>query len=219
MTEYMIDSITVDRNKIYQGSGRLVVSDPAVLTSFPGVLESVMNGASPVTGSAYALASGWIDLGPTTEDGITLSREAELSEGIALDQRKTNLSEGEPDKWSMGLETTLLHTTLENIQKAWQGSSLRSINASASNVAQRSLSLDAPPSFTERMLALIQEDPVSGNLRAFVFRKAKPKVDGSEINAQKNEASGLPVSFTLNADTAIADGYGQFGMIFEEGNV
>ena len=219
MTSYMIDAITVSRDKMYQGSGRLVVSDPAVLTSFPGVMESVMNGASPVSGVAYALTTGWIDLGPTTEDGITLTRAAELSEGIPLDQRKTNLSEGEPDKWSMGLETALLHTTLENIQKVWQGSSLRSIDVSASNVAQRSLSLDAPPAFTERMLALIQEDPTNGNLRVFVFRQAKPKVDGAELSVKKSEVTGLPASFTLSADPAISDGYGQFGMIYEEGTV
>ncbi len=219
MTTYLIDAITVSRDKMYKGAGRLIVSDPTVLTSFPGIMESVINGASPVTGDAYALASGWIDLGPTTEDGITLRREAELSEGIAIDQRKSNLDEGEPDSWSMQLETALMHQTLENFQYAWEGGSLRSYDAGASNVAQRSLSLDAPANFTERMLALIQEDQKNGNLRVFVFRKATPRVDGSEIVAQKNDPSTLPVSFTLKIDPDIAVNYGQFGTIYEEGTV
>ena len=106
MTSYMIDSITVTRTKVYKGAARLVVSDPDQLTSLPGALESVMNPSTPADGgTAYELASGWIDLGPTTEDGVTIRREAELDDGIPLDQRNTNLDEGEPEKWSMEMET------------------------------------------------------------------------------------------------------------------
>jgi hypothetical protein len=216
MTAKMIDSITVTRDSIYKGPGRLVASDPDTLTSFPGALESIMNPASPVAGTAYALATGWIDLGPTTEDGIILRREAELSEGIPLDQRRANLDEGEPENWLMELETTLLHTDLDNINKTWEAGTKRTIAASGSNVAQHSLDLDAPANFTERMAAVIQEDPKSGKLRAFAFRNAIPQVDGSEMNIQENEATGLPLKLKLRMDESISEGSGQFGKIFEE---
>lgn len=216
MTAKMIDSITVTRDSVYKGAGRLVVSDPDTLTSFPGALESIMNPSVPVTGTAYALASGWIDLGPTTEDGIIIRREAELSEGIPLDQRRANLDEGEPENWMMELETTLLHTDLDTVNKGWEAGTKRTIAASGSTVAQHSLDLDAPASFTERMAAVIQEDPKSGKLRTFVFRNTIPQVDGSEMNIQENEATGLPLKLKLRMDESISQGSGQFGRIFEE---
>ncbi len=212
----MIDSISVTRDNIYKGAGRLVVSDPDTLTSFPGRLESIMSPATPVTGTAYALADGWSDLGPTTEDGITIRREASLSDGIPVDQRNNPLDEGEPDSWAMSLDCTLMDTSLANINKAWEAGTQRAYDADGGHVAQGSLDLDAPATFTERMLAVIQEDPKTGKLRAFAFRKATPKVDGSELNVQSGEATGLPVSFTLKTDTTVSEGSGQFGRIYEE---
>jgi hypothetical protein len=204
----MIDAITVTRNQVYKGAGRLVVSDPDTLTSFPGRFESVMNPDS------YALASGWVDLGPTSEDGIVIRREAELSDGIPLDQRNTNLDEGEPEGWTMEAEATLMETTLENFQKAWEGGTLRAFAADGTHAAQHALDLDAPASFTERMAAFIQEDPKTQKLRVFVFRKTIPAVDGSEVNLQKTEASGLPMKLRLKADESIDQGSGQFGKVY-----
>lgn len=216
MTTYMIDSIDVTRTKVYKGAARIVISDPDELSSFPGVLESVMNPATPADGgTAYELASGWIDLGPTSEDGVTIRREAELDDGIPIDQRKTNLDEGEPESWTMECETTLMHTDLDNFQYGWEGGTKRTIAASGANVAQHSLDLDAPATFTERMLAVIQEDPSSGGLRVFAFRQALPQVS-SEASVQSGEATGLPVTFKLKADETVSEGSGQFGKIFEE---
>uniref|UniRef100_A0A6M3X4R4 Uncharacterized protein n=1 Tax=viral metagenome TaxID=1070528 RepID=A0A6M3X4R4_9ZZZZ len=218
MTAYMIDSITVTRTKVYKGAGRFVVSDPDLLTSFPGRLESIMQPSVPADGvsTAYELATGWIDLGPTTEDGMKIQREAALSDGIPLDQRTTNLDSGEPESWDMAAEATLLHTDLENIQKAWEGGTLRAYAGDASYVAQHVLDLDAPSSFTERMAAFIQEDPKSGKLRAYAFRSTIPQVDGSEMNLQSGEATGLPLKLKLNADETVSEGSGQFGKIYEE---
>lgn len=216
MTTHMIDSITVTRTKIYKGAGWLVVSDPDVLTSFPGVLESVINPATPADGgTAYELVTGWLSMGPTTEDGITIKRTAEIGDGIPLDQRQTNLDAGEPENWSMQLETSLLHTDLDTVNRAWEAGTKRTIAASGTNVAQHSLDLDAPQTFTERMAAVIQEDPSSGGFRVFAFRQTLPQVD-SEFNIQSKEATGLPYTLTLKADETISEGSGQFGKIFEE---
>jgi hypothetical protein len=209
MTTRMIDAITVTRDEIYKGAARLVMSDPDTLTSFPGRMESVMNL------STYALVTGWIDLGPTNEDGVTVRRAAEVSEGIPLDQRQTNLDEGEPESWSMEAESTLIHTSLANFQKAWEGGTLRAHAADGSYAAQHALDLDAPSTWTERMAVFIQEDPKSGKLRMFAFRKTVPQVDG-EVTLKSKEATGLPLKLKLREDTSVSIGYGQFGKIFEE---
>lgn len=218
MAQYMIDNIAVTRTKIYKGAARLVVADSG--TSFPGRLESVMQPSTPADAgeTAYALAADWSDLGPTSEDGVVLRREAELSDGIPIDQRTTNLDEGEPENWTMEAEFTLIHTDLDTIAIGWEGGTNRGFSADGTHVAQHALDLDAPSSFTERLCAFIQEDPnaSSGKLRVFVFRKGIPQVDGTEMNLQAGEAAGLPVKMKLKADTDIAEGSGQFGKIFEE---
>lgn len=215
MAQHMIDSITVTRDSIYKGAGRLLVSDPDVLTSFPGRLESVMNPAAPKTGTAYELVTGWTDLGPTSDDGVTLRREAELSDGIVLDQRVAALDEGEPERWQMQAEMTLMHTSLANFRIAWEGGLLRAFADDGSHVAQHSLDLDAPASFTQRMAAFVQEDPKSEKLRMFVFRSSVPQVD-SEIQLRRQEATGLPLTLKLKSDETVSEGSGQFGKIFEE---
>ena len=205
----MIDSVPVTRDNIYKGAARLVYSDPDVLTSFPGRFESVMAAAT------YVLVTGWEDFGATTEDGIKITREAELSEGIPVDQRVTPLNEGEPDKWTMGLETSLLDTSLANVAIAWQAEINHAYIAAGESAAQHALDLDAPVAFTERMLCAIQEDPKTEKLRMACFRVVKPKVEGGELAMSRADATELPVSFTLAADENISEGYGQFGRIYE----
>lgn len=204
----MIDTISVDRETIYKGAARLAYSDPETLTTFPDRFEDVMN-------AAYTLAAGWTDFGATTEDGVMIRREAELSDGIPVDQRRTPLDEGEPETWTMSAETTLLNTSLPNLAIAWQAGTLRAYPAAGDNAAQHVLDLDAPGAFTERMMCVIQEDPKTAKMRMACFRKVKPKVDGSELSMSRGEASELPVSFTLTADEDVAEGNGQFGCIFE----
>jgi len=205
----MIDAISINRETIYKGAARLVYSDPTELTSFPVHFEDVMN---PTT---YILATGWVDFGATTEDGVTISREAELSDGISLDQRVTPLDEGEPESWEMSLEATLLNTSLPNIAVVWEAGTNHAITAGTGYAAQHVLDLDAPTAFTTRMLCAIQEDPKSERLRMACFRKVTPKVDGSELAMSRTDASELPASFTLAADENVAEGAGQFGCIFE----
>jgi len=205
----MIDSISIDRDTIYKGAARLIYSDPDTLTSYPGRFESVMNATT------YALVSGWEDFGATTEDGVTITREAELSDGIQVDQRATPLNVGEPESWGMSLETTLLNTSLASLAIAWEAGINHAYSADSTYAAQHALDLDAPTSFTERMLCAIQEDPLTSKLRMACFRKATPKVDGSELAMARTAASELPASFSLSADEDIAEGYGQFGRIYE----
>lgn len=216
MATNLMDAISVTRTKIYKGACRLVYADPNIYTSFPGRLESVMQPSSPADAgaTAYELVHGLYDVESTTEDGVVLRRVAELSDGIPIDQRAFALDEGEPESWDMEAECTLLNTSQEMLQVVWELGTLTAQTADATHVAAHRLSIGAPSTFTERMAFLIQEDPKSGKLRIFAFRQAKPQVD-SELNLQKTEATGLPLTLKLDADPAITDD-DPFGCIFEE---
>jgi len=200
----LVDNISVARNEVYKGASYLVLGS---LASFPGELESVIH---PTT---YALAEGLTAYAPTTEDGVTLNRSAEVSDGIAIDQRKSNLDEGEPDAWEMEAGTTLLKTNAAALAVAWELGTVESHTGSV--VSQTVTPISAPTTFTERQLYIIQEDAKTGRLRVFAFRKAVVQPDG-DLNVQSEEASGLPTTFKIREDTDITAHHGSFGKIFEE---
>jgi hypothetical protein len=189
---------------VYKGSGILAIGS---LASFPGELESVIN---PTT---YALGAGLTIYAPTTEDGVTLNRTAEVSDGIPIDQRKANLDEGEPDAWTMECNVTLLRTDSAMLAIAWELGTVEDLSGSV--VEQTVTPISAPSTFTERELYLIQEDAKERRLRVFAFRKAVPQPD-SDLNAQSEEATGLPITFKLREDTSVSEHHGSFGKIFEE---
>ena len=200
----LVDNVSITREQVYKGSGVLAIGS---LTSFPGELESVIN---PTT---YALGAGISFYAPTSEDGVALNRSAEVTDGIAIDQRKANLDEGEPEAWSMGASVTLLRTDAAMLALAWELGTVESHSGSV--VEQTVTPISAPHTFTEQELYLIQEDAKTGRLRVFAFRKAVPQPDG-DLNAQAEEATGLPITFKLREDTSVALHHGSFGKIFEE---
>lgn len=200
----LVDTITVDRDHVFKGAAYLVYGN---LASFPGELESVINPTS------YALAAGLTALCPTNEDGVSLTRSSEVSDGIAIDQKNYNLDEGEPDSWTMEMACTLLNTTIDAIKIAWQ--TVEPDDVVGSLVTQKRLSLGAPATFTERQLYVIQEDAKTTRLRVFAFRKVVPQVD-SELNIQSSDATGMPANWKIRPDSAIAEHHGPFGFIFEE---
>ena len=200
----LTDNITITRAETYKGAAYVVYGS---LASFPGELESVIN---PTT---YALQAGLSALCPTTEDGVAIGRTAEVSDGIAIDQKGYNLDEGEPTGWSQQVSFSLLNTDVDQLAIVW--STPDPVAVTGSVVNQQRLPLGAPQSFTERQLYVVQEDITTGRLRVFAFRKAVPQVD-SEMNIQSEEASGAPVTFKIRADSTIAEHHGPFGFIFEE---
>jgi len=198
------DNITITRSKVYKGTSYVAIG---TLASFPGELESVIN---PTT---YALDALLTPLAPTTEDGVTINRVAEVSDGIEIDQKAYNLDEGEPTGWTQEVSMTLLQTDSDALRIVWETSD--PVAVVGSSVNQNRTPLGAPRVFTSRELYVIQEDETTGRLRVFAFRDAVPQVD-SEINIQSEEASGLPVTFKCRADATLADHQGPFGFIFEE---
>lgn len=199
----------VSRDKIWRGASRIIVGDPDVVAAFPEKIEDIINLTT------YVLAAGWSDVGPTTEDGVKVRREIATFDGIAVDQLKTKLDEGEPENTTMSVEMTLLHTDLNTLAMAWEGNAPEAIAGGGGVVAQHSMALDPPVAFTERHLGIIQRDEVTGLHRVFVFRKAIPQVE-DEIGISSGEASELPFKLACKPDTTVDFGNGLFGMMFEE---
>jgi len=206
MAAKMVDSITISRNAVFKGASRVV---QRVSTTVPAKLEDIM---APTT---YVLASGWVDVGGTTEDGLTQTRTAELSDGIPVDQRRVALDKGEPDSWEMSAECTLLDTTYAKLVIALEYGTVTALGTDTGRVAQHQVSIDAPQAFTARQFAFIQEDVKSLKCRAWWFRNVTPAVD-SEMVIQKLEATGVPLKLTISTDSAIAEGSGEFGLYFEQ---
>lgn len=200
----LVDNISITRAETYKGTGYILYGN---LDSFPGALESIIH---PTT---YVLAAGLTTLCPTTEDGVTIKRTAEVSDGIPIDQKRINLDEGEPTAWNMEGSCTLLNSDVDVVKIVWQTPEPDAVSGSV--VEQKRLALGAPETFTERELYIVQEDYYTGRMRAFAFRKTVSQTD-SEINIQSEEASGLAAAWKFRADETLTEHHGPFGFIFEE---
>ena len=159
------------------------------------------------------LEAGLSAICPTTEDGVTINRVAEVSDGIEIDQKAYNLDEGQPTSWTMEVSMTLLKTDVDALRIVWETADKVAVTGSVVN--QQRLPIGAPTAFTSRELYIIQEDETTGRMRVFAFRDAIPQVD-TEINIQSEEAAGLPITFKCRADSTLADHHGPFGFLFEE---
>ena len=208
MADTLTNVMTLDENKIYRGPSRLLYG--RIGLTEPTKIEDVIDP------STYVLASGYYDWGFTDEDGVTVSREAELFDGIPLDQRKSNLYEGEPENWMMSLSTNMVDADIDSLIRVWELGSKTTLSSGAGQIAQTKTTIGAPQAFTERRVAVVQEDNKTGRLRMLWFRKAIPMQESSETQISDSGAAMVPLSMKISQDLDIADSSGPFGLIFEE---
>lgn len=208
MADTLTSVMTLDENKIYRGPSRLLYG--RIGLTAPVKIEDVID---PTT---YALASGYYDWGMTDEDGVNISRESELFDGIPLDQRKTNLYEGEPENWMMALSTNMVDADLDTLIRAWELGDKTTLTSEAGRVAQTYTTIGAPQAMTERRMAVVQEDNKTGRLRLFWFRKCIPMQEASETQIFDGGAALVPLSVKIDQDLDVTDAQGPFGLIFEE---
>lgn len=210
----------VSESKVWRGAARILYA--AVSQSFPGKLESIIQPAVPKDphATAFALGTGWHDWGATSRDGVSITRSFEAEEGVETDQSPASLFGGQPSTWAASLAFTLMHTDPDSLALAWELPVKRSyaLNSAGPDykVAQTYSKFSAPSELTERRIAVIQEHPTSGKLRAFVFRKAALSAEASELLVARSNASSVPVSMVANPDTAVAEDQDMFGGVFDE---
>jgi len=215
----LFDSV-VNSDRVWRGASRFLYA--ASGTSFPGKLESVIQPSSPndPDATAYALGTSWNDFGGTGTEGIEIVREFEGQAGIEVDQIPYDLFEGDPTKWSMRVSGTLKHTDPATLAIGWELPSTVSIAADDTGpdykVAQTKVKFSAPTSLTERLLAVVQEHPDNGNLRVFVFRKAKLTPAARALAISASDGSELPIEFDCKADTTIDSDEDPFGALYRE---
>jgi len=202
----LVDLVPVDRDDVFKGAAMIA---SRVSTTVPTKLEDLINLTS------FAIASGFVDLGGTSEDGVTITRTASLTDGIKVDQRKVALDKGEPETWEMSLACNLIDTTYASLVSALQYGTVTALGAQGGQVAQHQVSVDAPAAFTEKQFVVFQQDVKSLRTRAWWFRKAIPAVDG-EMALKSADPTTVPFKLTINTDSTVAEGSGQFGLYFEE---
>jgi len=210
----------VDSAKVWRGAALVLWADET--QSFPGKLESVIQPKTPNDPHAtqYAIGSGWNVMGGTTTDGVTITREFEGQEGVEVDQLTTPLFQGDPTGWTMQVSFSLLHTDPSSLKIGWELPAIETIAANTSGpdykVAQKKAKFSAPSLLTEYRLAVVQQHPSTEKLRCAVFRRARLLPEAKEMSMSKADASAMPMTFSCQPDTAVAQSADIFGALYEE---
>lgn len=180
---------------IFGGVGRLVYAPTT--QSYPTVITDVLS--DPANGT---LASGWTDFG-ATDGGVTITPAYEKEEW-EVDQVLSPIDTF-ITRWTVTLETTLVEASLENLQVAWEGSSITEDTIESPD--ERTIKFGAPESMTKRMLAYIQDKRQTsggdGRIRVYVFRRAQYNGSGSSHEFAKGQPTKVPITFDCLPDTDI----------------
>ena len=195
-----------DIKNIFGGGARLIYANSDVAK--PTKLSNILN-----TGTGV-LASGWNDLGAT--DGGARIKKGFDKESWEIDQVLGAIDEF-ITSWSLMLETNLAESSLENLQLAWEESTITTDTAETPD--ERSMGIGAAEELTERMFALIADKrKVSGvgYIRAYVFWRGQ--IDGSESEHAfvKGQKTLVPITIKLLADTTETDSTTRFGKILDQ---
>ena len=180
----------VEEDSIYKGAARLVYA--AQGQSFPSSVDSIMSTFD------YTLQEGWNDLGGTTPDGVRLVRGFDKDPGVEVDQIKSNIMKGRAGNWRGGMGTNLLETDVAKLKILWQGGTARTVGA------EKLQDFGSPETLTEQLLAAVQKHSETGKFRAIVIRKATIAGEDMEIPIQSGDASAVPISWEMEADTSIS---------------
>lgn len=207
MADTLTNVMTLTEDNIYRGPSRLVYG--RIGLTEPTKIEDVIDP------STFVLASGYYDLGFTSEDGVSINREMETFDGIPLDQRKTNVYEGQPENWTMSLSCDMVYADVATMAIIWELGDTTDLAADVGRVEQTKTAMGAPQSLTERRVVVLQQDNETERLRMFWFRKAIPMQEGSETQVYDGGASMLPLSMKLDQDLDVTDTNGPFGLVFE----
>lgn len=203
MASPLVKGLSIDEAKIWTGGHRLVYAP--IATAFPTDLDDIVNMTT------WALATGWVDFGPTTDDGFEITREGDVNEGIAIDQRDYNLGAGNYANVTMGGSCTAMYTDSATLKLKWEFGATTAV--AGGTVPQSSTAMGSPSTPIKRRLAVLQQN-TNGYLRAFVFRQATVELGGS-VALHKGDPEGTEVTFIFQPDASIVDGT-DFGVLLEQ---
>lgn len=189
----MYDSFVVTESDIFKGAGRVVIAPLG--TTFPGSIEDVMNV------STFALTSAWRDIGGTTCDGISIMRGFDKDEGIDVCQLGTPILKTGASGWRGTVGYELLETGLQDLDRAWEGSS---DGAQVVDAQESYWDFGSPDEVTTYRLAVIQQHPRDDdNLRMFAFHRASLAGEESELSMSRDNPSSLPTVWEIEADPSL----------------
>jgi hypothetical protein len=189
----MFNNFNVDEECIFKGAGRVVLAPLG--TAFPGSIEDVMN----VT--TFALTSAWSDWGGTTCDGISFMRGFDADEGIEVCQLGTSILKGGARNWRGQVGFNLLETCLQDLDRAWEGSS---DGAQVVDAQESYWDFGSPDEVTTYRVAVIQQHSRDDdNLRMFAVRRAALAGEDSELVMNNTDPAAVPVVLEMEADPTV----------------
>lgn len=208
MATSLVENFAIVEANIWKGGHRILFGDTGTPPAVPANLEDIIN---PTT---FALETGWTDFVATTDDGFTMTREWEVDEGIATDQRGYNLRAGGISGTTMGGSATSLYSDYETLKMTWVLGSTTAIAAGSGITAQHVTKIGAPAIVPERQCVILQMNDSTGKIRAFYFRRAK-FTDPGEIGLKASEPTSQEFALTFEPDASQTDG-SDFGLLFEQ---
>jgi hypothetical protein len=197
MASNLVMALSIDSAKIWSGGHRAVYAPLG--TPMPADLSGI------ISVTTFQLVAPWVDLGATSEDGFTITREGDISEGVSIDQRDTNLFGGSYTGVTMGGSCTMMYTDPASLSLKWE------FGAPVTAGKITTVAMGSPPQPQPRMMAILQQNR-DGQLRGFVFRRATPELTG-DLTVNKQDPEGTEVSFIFQPDASIGDG-SEFGKLF-----
>lgn len=240
MTTALARALTINDANIWKGAARMMTSVSTWATLFPTydavtdppLLEDIVHMRSfpaytvPIV--QYTLAVGWADLGALTEDGVTITREWDESDGITIDQRDTPLRGGIPQNVRMSVSATSVYNSLDMLDYFWQTGSTGTVPtapgaapAAEGNVAQRNLTIGETKTLAEKRVAIVQQSdtPTSGvspiyKVHGFLFR-AGVLNPPSAIKWSSRAHTTQDFALRIRSDVSVSDGT-EFGWFLEQ---
>lgn len=165
-------------------------------TGFPYGIEDVITVSGASAGTAVT-ANGWRNVGYTM-DGINVNRTRTTVDWDADQQAQIDIIH---DTWTHELTTTLLQTTLTNIDDVWQGAGVET--AVGASPAQTMVTFGKPTTLIHIRVATIHPDK-NGYLWMFAFRDCLVIANGALAYTRTGQL-GLPIIIRPLADDDISD--------------
>jgi len=184
--------------EVFGGVGRLLWAEAG--TAKPAKIADILN---PLTGE---LATGWHDYG-ATDGGLTKTRSADKTEWTC-DQEDGVIDE-KLTKWNMGLETSLIEVSQDNIKHAW------SVGETTINTVdnESTIGITAPSAIEERMIAFVVNKR-DNLLRSFVYWRTKYNGEDTPMEFKKEDKWLLPLKLSILIDPT--EEVNKFGIVIDQ---
>jgi hypothetical protein len=213
-------SLPYDVNNLLAGAARVLISDTSPVPALPANLADIVDLTDP-----YAPATGWIDIGATT-DASAYSRDM-TEQDYTIEQTNapvlTDITEV-----TRTLRCTVGEITPEHLQIIEEAAAIGTLAAATGKSAQKQVKFGTIGSLTRRRVAFVGQrnkasgtvdEPASGPTRgrfvALCLYNAQISAEAAEVSLGKGNLASVPITFKAYPEDGEASG-SEFGTWFLE---